>query len=142
MRNKVNAWRAILVLIIPLTLASPALQASADPVYLTLSEPGQSVRIPFYTVNGWMMNDVCKKKIQLNNDCKAYGALRRTGKRRVLDPDWRKKFASPAEAFCKQTGGVPLTLKDPAKNEMSMCAFEDQSIVSAWALYQGSGANP
>jgi putative hemolysin len=96
--------------------------------YILQSE-GTQVKIPFTKVEEFLVNDICIAK---GKDCKAIKAAKFKGKTHAYK---KQNLSSPAQDFCKVIGGTALTLLKVDLSGISFCAFDDQTIISSWDLY-------
>ncbi len=94
-----------------------------------LSFDGQVVAIPFYKVDGVLLNDRCLR----SPECLALQKL--NGPHPPVELTMAQ-FGTPASAYCDHLGGVPMILRDARLNETGFCAFADNSLIDTWALYR------
>jgi putative hemolysin len=93
-----------------------------------LSFDGQVVAIPFYKVDGVLLNDRCLR----SPECLALQKL--NGPHPPVELTI-SQFGTPASAYCDHLGGVPMILRDARLNESGFCAFADNSLIDTWILY-------
>ena len=115
----------ILLVIAGLVLASAA---HAEQWKLVSGE--SQAALTFVHHQGVLIDETCKAK---PSKCLAFQAYQ--SKIAVLRSNWTSS-SSPAAAYCKQNKGSPLHLLNEANDEILVCAFEDLTLIDAWALYE------
>ena len=91
----------------------------------------KTVLIPFYKTNNVLVNDKCTRNLR---KCWAYKAITQKYNKK-FDAEKYKHLSGPAAGFCKHLNGVPMVLRDKQLNHISVCGFQDQTIISSWDLY-------
>jgi len=103
-----------------------------DAQILSLRRGNESVQIPFSEDHDILMNDRCSRNLL---ECEAYQVSEKISEGKLHAKNINGQKGNPASVFCKELGGISLTLKDNHSNDVAICAFKDKTMASAWDLF-------
>ncbi len=105
------------------------------PLVYELRYKNQTVHIPFEKKGEALFNDVCLKN---ESNCKALKIYNGKSVTTVAIPGKKEDryAANPASTYCENTGGTPVSLISPQKDNQSFCTYQDHSIIRSWDLFR------
>lgn len=104
--------------------------ACAQAERLTLVTSQNRAELLFQRQDGVLIDQKCKAKLA---NCLAYQRLKA---RKPAAQAGLTNASSPATAYCEENEGSVFLLSNEAREEISICAFPDGTMVDAWGLFE------
>ena len=115
-------------------------QALARTLYLETSKEGKLRRQPIEFVSipefGVEVDAICAKKVSHKEPCDALNKWKGSAQRDAITRTGTAGATSPSSVYCQALRGQALTLRDTQGNEISVCGFNDLSMISAERLFE------